>query len=54
MPEEYQTKLTSFIAEIEGLTVETDQKAVVMVNERTGTVVMGMLKSVKLWYPIMG
>jgi flagellar P-ring protein precursor FlgI len=41
VPEEYQTKLTSFIAEIEGLTVEPDQKAVVIVNERTGTVVMG-------------
>jgi flagellar P-ring protein precursor FlgI len=41
VPEEYQAKLTSFIAEIEGLTVEPDQKAVVIVNERTGTVVMG-------------
>jgi len=41
VPTDYQTKLTSFIAEIEGLTVETDQKAVVIVNERTGTVVMG-------------
>jgi flagellar P-ring protein precursor FlgI len=41
VPDDYQTKLTSFIAEIEGLTVEPDQKAVVIVNERTGTVVMG-------------
>lgn len=41
VPEDYQTKLTSFIAEIEGLTVEPDHKAVVIVNERTGTVVMG-------------
>ncbi|WP_141736261.1 flagellar basal body P-ring protein FlgI [Oligoflexus tunisiensis] len=41
VPDEYQTKLTSFIAEIEGLTVEPDQKAIVIVNERTGTVVMG-------------
>jgi flagellar P-ring protein precursor FlgI len=41
VPEEYQAKLTSFIAEIESLSVEPDQKAVVIVNERTGTVVMG-------------
>lgn len=41
VPEDYQNKLTSFIAEIETLTVEPDQKAVVVVNERTGTVVMG-------------
>jgi flagellar P-ring protein precursor FlgI len=41
VPEDYRAKLTSFIAEIEGLTVEPDHKAVVIVNERTGTVVMG-------------
>ncbi len=41
VPTEFQTNLTSFIAEIEALTVETDQKAMVIVNERTGTIVMG-------------
>jgi flagellar P-ring protein precursor FlgI len=41
VPPEFQSKLTAFIAEIESLTLETDQKAVVIVNERTGTIVMG-------------
>lgn len=41
VPTERQSKLTGFIAEIEGLTVDSDLKAVVVVNERTGTVVMG-------------
>lgn len=41
IPDEYENKLTSFIAEMENLVVEPDVKAVVVVNERTGTVVMG-------------
>lgn len=41
VPDEYQEELTSFMAEMENLTVEPDLKSVVVVNERTGTVVMG-------------
>jgi flagellar P-ring protein FlgI len=41
LPEDYQGRLTAFIAELEVLKVDPDQRAVVIVNERTGTVVMG-------------
>lgn len=41
LPEEYGQELTAFIAQLEGLTVVPDQKAVVIINEKTGTVVMG-------------
>ncbi len=41
LPEQYEDRLTAFIAELESLTVVPDQKAVVIINEKTGTVVMG-------------
>jgi flagellar P-ring protein precursor FlgI len=41
IPNDYVSNLTGFIAELELLEVVADQKAVVIVNERTGTVVMG-------------
>ena len=41
MPPEFQGRLVEFIAELESMRVEDDTKAVVVVNERTGTVVMG-------------
>jgi len=41
IPELYRDRLVEFISEIEGIYVEPDHKAVVVMNERTGTVVMG-------------
>lgn len=41
VPSEYQTKVVEMVARIEGLQVETDRPAKVVLNERTGTVVMG-------------
>jgi flagellar P-ring protein precursor FlgI len=41
LPPEYEKKTTEFIAEMDRLTVETDSEAVIVVNERTGTIVMG-------------
>ncbi len=41
LPPEYEKRTTEFIAEMERLTVETDSEAVIVVNERTGTIVMG-------------
>jgi flagellar P-ring protein precursor FlgI len=41
LPAEYLKKTTEFVAEMERLTVETDSQAVIVVNERTGTIVMG-------------
>jgi len=41
LPPEYEKRTTEFVAELEGLTVETDMEAVIVVNERTGTIVMG-------------
>lgn len=41
VPPLFQAKLVDFVATIEALTVEADSKAVVVLNERTGTVVMG-------------
>lgn len=41
VPEQHWGNVTGFIAEMENLQVLADQKAVVIVNERTGTVVMG-------------
>lgn len=41
LPPEYENKTTEFVAELEHLTVETDSEAVIVVNERTGTIVMG-------------
>lgn len=41
IPPLYFDQVVSFIAEMEGLKVTVDQKAKVVLNERTGTVVMG-------------
>lgn len=41
IPEQNWANVTGFIAEMETLEVLADQKAVVIINERTGTVVMG-------------
>jgi flagellar P-ring protein precursor FlgI len=41
MPEDYTHRTIEFIAEIERLPVDADQAAKVVVNERTGTIVMG-------------
>lgn len=41
IPPLFDGKLVEFISELEAMTVEADTKAVVVLNERTGTVVMG-------------
>jgi len=41
VPERWAARTPEFVAEMEGLTVETDRLAKVVVNERTGTIVMG-------------
>ena len=41
VPAEYQSKVVGLIARIENLQVQTDRRAKVVLNERTGTVVMG-------------
>ncbi|WP_284620677.1 flagellar basal body P-ring protein FlgI [Aquabacterium humicola] len=41
IPESRATRLTEFLAQMEGLTVAPDNKARVVINERTGTVVAG-------------
>ena len=41
LPPEYEKKTTEFMAEMDRLTVETDSEGVIVVNERTGTIVMG-------------
>jgi flagellar P-ring protein precursor FlgI len=41
VPPLYAGKLVEFMAILEGMSVEADAKAVVVLNERTGTVVMG-------------
>jgi flagellar P-ring protein precursor FlgI len=41
LPEEYKLKPTEFVAELERLLVEPDREARVVINEKTGTVVMG-------------
>ncbi len=41
IPEFFGDKTVEFMAEIESLKVETDSKATIVLNERTGTVVMG-------------
>lgn len=46
IPPDFATRTTEFIAELEGLTVLTDRPAKVVINERTGTIVMG--KEVKV------
>ena len=46
IPEDRKTNLIPFIAEVESIEIESDSIARVVVNERTGTIVMG--KDVKL------
>jgi flagellar P-ring protein precursor FlgI len=41
LPGEYLKQSTEFIAELEKLTVEPDRPARVIINERTGTIVLG-------------
>jgi flagellar P-ring protein FlgI len=41
LPGEYASNTTGFVADMEQLTVETDRGAQIVVNERTGTIVMG-------------
>jgi flagellar P-ring protein precursor FlgI len=46
VPDEYRGRTIDLIAELEGVQITTDQKAKVVLNERTGTVVIG--KDVKI------
>jgi flagellar P-ring protein precursor FlgI len=41
LPAKYSTQPTEFVAELEALSVEPDRAARVVINERTGTVVLG-------------
>lgn len=41
VPELFRERLVEFVAEIETLAVPVDRRAVVAINERTGTIVMG-------------
>jgi flagellar P-ring protein precursor FlgI len=41
IPPEYSARMVEFVAEIEALQVEADRPARVVINERTGTIVMG-------------
>jgi flagellar P-ring protein precursor FlgI len=41
VPESWRKQPTEFIAEIESLTIEPDSTARIVVNERTGTIIMG-------------
>ena len=41
VPPEYTSRVTEFVADIEALEVEVDRPARVIINERTGTIVMG-------------
>lgn len=45
-PPAYSARLVEFLAEIEGLTVDSDERQRIVINERTGTIVMG--KEVRL------
>jgi flagellar P-ring protein precursor FlgI len=41
IPPEYSSRVTEFLAELENLSVEADGPARVVINERTGTIVLG-------------
>jgi flagellar P-ring protein precursor FlgI len=41
LPQDYVKRSTEFVAELEKLTIETDSQSIIVVNERTGTIVMG-------------
>ena len=40
-PEAYKTKTVEFLSELENLSVEADRPAQIVINERTGTIVIG-------------
>lgn len=46
VPPSYSTRAVEFISEMESLTVDADRPAKIVINERTGTIVMG--KDVKI------
>jgi flagellar P-ring protein precursor FlgI len=46
VPSAFNGRIVDFISAVEGLSVETDERATVVINERTGTVVIG--KDVKI------
>ncbi len=41
VPQEYKNRVVSLVAQLENLQVTTDRRAKVVMNERTGTVIMG-------------
>jgi flagellar P-ring protein precursor FlgI len=41
LPDDWKNREVEFIAEIEGLTLETDRQNRIVINERTGTIVLG-------------
>jgi len=41
LPADSQKNPTEFVSQLEALTVETDRRSRIVVNERTGTIVMG-------------
>ncbi len=41
VPNQFVGKIVDFLAELEQVSIEEDQKSVVVINEKTGTVVMG-------------
>lgn len=41
LPAQYQKMPTEFVSELERLTIDPDHKARIVVNERTGTIIMG-------------
>jgi flagellar P-ring protein FlgI len=41
LPPQYEKTPTEFVAELERLTIDPDHKARIVVNERTGTIIMG-------------
>lgn len=47
VPAEYQQRVPEFISLIEGLETETDEVARVVINERTGTIVVGSHVTIK-------
>ena len=46
VPPSYSTRAVEFISEMESLNVDADRPAKIVINERTGTIVMG--KDVKI------
>jgi len=41
LPAAYASRLVEFVAEMENLTVDADRRSKIVINERTGTIVMG-------------